>query len=248
MTSDIITSFELDKISDSSKVIIIKEINGCDSSFISSCVLGNCIKNKSAVLIVLIHNSFSHYHNVGLKMNYNLQKSLESGLVDFYDVGGDLVNTMLENKCTSSLDMWFKIKEKLVKLHEKHAVVNVIFEGISHLFDMQFTLKEVNDICKNVIDLIRSYNNSSLFVHCNVANEDDITNVLANSLSHKAQILAEVENLPSGLSADVSGRLTLKYLYHKYQSENIYTYNQKPSQYLFRLFDRGVKLLAPGTV
>ena len=248
MSSDIIANFGLDKNDDNTKIVVIKEVNGCDSSFISSCVLGHCIKNKSPLLMISLHNSLLHYHNVGLKMNYNLQKCIDSGLIDFYAAGEELINSILEDKNILSWNLWLKIKVKIDKLNEQHGSVNIIFEGLTHLFDMQFTLKEVNIICKNIIDVMRDKKNTILLFHCNVASDEDVTNVLANILTYKAQILTEVENLPSGLSTDVSGRLTFKYVGLKYQKEYFHTLHHKQSQYLFRLFDRGVKLLAPGTV
>ncbi|XP_023946739.2 uncharacterized protein LOC112052063 isoform X2 [Bicyclus anynana] len=246
MASDILTSLELDKEFQSGKIIVVKEINGCDSAFITSCVLGHCIKNKNAVFVISIHNSFLHYHNVGLKMNYNLQKSIDMGLVNFYELGKELVDCILDfNNPTQ--DLLCKITEKINGMSEKHGSVNIIFDGISHLLDLQFDLREVNQICKEIIDCVRSFNNSFALFHC-IALEDNVTNVLANLLAHKADIVAEVESLSSGLSADVSGHLTFKYLYKKYQKEHLQTLDVKTFQYLYKLFDRGVKLLAPGTV
>ncbi|XP_045771718.1 uncharacterized protein LOC123871803 isoform X2 [Maniola jurtina] len=248
MAADILSSFELDKEAESSKIIVLKEIHGCDSSFVTSCVLGNCIKNKNAVLIISTHNSLLHYHNVGLKMNYNLHKSIELGLIHFYDAGNELLNNILKNCNNSAQDFLCNVKKKLNDMSEKYGSVNVIFDGVSHLFDLQFDLRQANRICKEIIDLTRSYNNSFALFHCYVAMEDDVTNVFANLLCHKAQIVVEVESLSSGLSADVSGHLTFKYLYQKYQRNHLHTLEAKTSQYLFKLFDRGVKLLAPGTV
>ncbi|OWR47011.1 DID protein [Danaus plexippus plexippus] len=180
-------------------------------------------------------------------MNYNLQKSVDSKIINFYDLGNELVSNMFEDK-DSSLEFMCKIKEQIKAMYDKNGTVNVIFDGVSHLFDLELTLKDINSLCKDVIDLLHSYNNSFLIFHCNVSHCDNVTNVLANLLSHKSHILVEVESLPSGLSSDVSGRLTIRYLYRKFQSVNLHIFDQKSSQYLFKLFDRGVKLLAPGTV
>ncbi|XP_026488375.1 uncharacterized protein Elp6 [Vanessa tameamea] len=248
MTSDLLTSLQLDKTFDSSRIIVVKELNGCDSSFITSCVLGHCVKNKNAVFVISAHHSLQHYHNVGLKMNYNLQKSVDSGIINFYDVGEVITNSILDNKCLTSQEIWLKIKEILLEMHKKFNSVNVIFDGVSHLFDLQLNIRQVNEICKELIDLIRSLSNSYLILQCNVACDDDITYVLANLLSHKANTLAEVESLSSGLSADVSGHLNIKYLSNKYENEHRYIFEPRSAQYLFKLFDRGVKLLAPGTV
>lgn len=245
MSSDIVTLLQLGKAL-SSRVVVVKEINRCDSSFITSCVLNFCIKNKAAVIIVSTHNSLQHYQNVGLKMNYNLQRYVDTGLVDYFNMGEYCINSLLSE---NNLPQLFpKLKEKVLSMRQKHDVVNVILDGISHLFDLNYSLKEVNMLCKELIPFVTSYNNSFILCHCNEAIEDDVSCVMANLLSHKAHTVLEVENLPSGWSTDVSGHLTIKYPGLKYDNEHLYIMDSKPSRYLFKLFDRGVKLFAPGTV
>lgn len=245
MSSDIVTLLQLGKEL-SSRVVVVKEINRCDSSFITSCVLNFCIKNKTAVIIVSTHNSLQHYQNVGLKMNYNLQRYVDTGLVDYFNIGEYCLDNLLsENKLP---ELFPKLREKLLAMRQKHDAVNVILDGVSHLFDLNYTLKEVNMLCKELIPFVTRYNNSFILCHCNEAIEDDVSSVMANLLSHKAHTVLEVENLPSGWSTDVSGHLTIKYPGLKYDNDHLYTMDIKPSRYLFKLFDRGVKLFAPGTV
>lgn len=245
MSSDIISLLHLDK-SISSKVIVVKEINRCDSSFVSSSILNYCIKNKTGVVVVSTHNSLQHYQNVGLRMNYNLQRYVDTGLVDFFNFGEYCVNNLLTDNSLPELIV--EVKEKILSMQKKYETVCVILDGISHLFDLNYTLQQINTFCKELIKVVTKHNNSFVVCHCNEANEDDVTFVLANLLSHKAYTVLEVENLPSGLSADVSGHLTVKYPGLKFDSDHVYTIDIKPSRYLFKLFDRGVKLFAPGTV
>lgn len=247
MSSDLLTCLELDR-DDTSKIIVIKEINGCNSSFVASNVLGHCAKNKNVVLIISTHNNIEHYHSVGLKMNYNVQKCIDSGVIYFYDIGSEILRRVLNKEPNFTFNIINEIQEKIVSLRNKHNSINIIIDGISHFFDVQFSLQEVNKLCDEVIKVIQSYSNSFLLLHCNIAIQHDVTEVLANLLSHKADIVVEVENLTSGLSVDVSGHLTIKRPGLKFKSDNLYIMQQKPSQYLFKLFDRGVKLLAPGTV
>ncbi|KAJ8728139.1 hypothetical protein PYW08_016524 [Mythimna loreyi] len=245
MSSDIVTLLQLDKTL-SSRTVVVKEINRCDSSFITSCVLNYCIKNKTAVIIVSTHNSLLHYQNVGLKMNYNLQRYVDIGLVDYFNLGEYCINSLLSN---NSLPQLFpKLKEMVLSMRQKHDVVNVILDGVTHLFDLNYSLREVNKLCQELIPFVTCYNNSFIICHCNEAIEDDVSCVMSNLLSHKAHTVVEVENLPSGWSTDVSGHLTIKYPGLKFNNEHLYIMDIKPSRYLFKLFDRGVKLFAPGTV
>lgn len=246
MASDIIAVLHLEKQS-LGKVIVVKELNKCDSSFITSCVLGHCIKNRNAVILVSTHNSMSHYQNVGIKMNYNLQKHVESGLVTFYDLGKDCVYNLLKNENKSVQQLIFNLNKKVSIIREKYDKVDIIWDGVTHLFDLEFNLKSVNEICNEFVKLARKYSSFILF-HCNVASDDDLTCVMSNLMSHKAHILLEVESLSSGWSADVTGHLTIKNIGQKFDIEHMYIMDYKPSHYLFKLFDRGVRLFAPGTV
>ncbi|XP_049869274.1 elongator complex protein 6 [Pectinophora gossypiella] len=248
MSSDIISSLQLDKDFGGSRVIVAQEINGCDSSFIVSCTLGHCIKNKKPVLIMSTHNSITHYQNVGLKMNYNIQRHIDNGLIQTYNLSGENVNMLMSNENVSLKVVLNEIKKIVSSMKEKHGSVNIIIDGVSHLFDLQYTLKEVNEFCKHLIAIIRGCENSFLLCLCNVASEDDVTHVMANLLSHKAHTVLEIESLSSGWSADVSGHLSIRHPGQKFQDEHTFTMDLKPAHYLFKLFDRGVKLFAPGTV
>lgn len=246
MSSDIVSILQLDKEFNLGRLIVAKEINGCDSTFLISCVLGHCIKNKSAVLVVSTHNSQLHFQNVGVKINYNLQRHIESGLVNFYNAGEVIVNSLVDNQEVSLDNVFFGIIGKILTLREKYGTVNVIIDGISHFFDMHYSLKDVNKFCNDVISVCRDDNCFMLF-HTNVV-DDEVTHVLSNLLSYKAHTVVSVESLSSGWSADVSGHLTVAYPGRKFETEHMYNMDIKPTRYLFKLFDRGVKLFAPGTV
>lgn len=245
MSSDIITFLQLDRTL-SSRVVVVKELNRCDSSFVTSCVLNHCIKKKAALCLISTHNSFQHYQNVGLRMNYNLQKQVDSGLVDFYNLGHHCTQNLLSDN--SLPELFHEVKERITSLQQKNDEVNVIMDGVTHLFDLGYTVQKVNTFCKELIELVTGYNNSFIVFHCHEANEDDVTRVMSNLLCHKAHTVLEVENLTSGLSADVTGHLTIKYPSLKFDTEHLYAMDMKMSRYLFKLFDRGVKLFAPGTV
>lgn len=247
MSSDLITNLRLDSKS-TCKIVTIKEVNNCDSSFIISCLLSHWIKNKHAVLIVSTHNSLLHYQLVGLKMNYNLQKSLDAGSVVFYNLGDEIVTSLLTNENYSLEQQLSTIKEKILNLQKTFDVVDIVFDGISHLFDLAFTLKNINKFCKDLINVSRNVGCSSVLFHCNVVSVDDVTSTLASLLTHKASTVLEVEHLQSGLSSDVSGHLTIKHPERKFEEDHMFMLKNRSSKYLFKLFDRGVKLFAPGTV
>ncbi|XP_013199770.2 elongator complex protein 6 [Amyelois transitella] len=247
MATDIVSLLQLEN-GFSGRVITVKEIMNCDSSFIISCILSHCIKNKSAVVLVSAHNSLSHYQNVGIKMNYSLQKHIDSELIKFCDLGHEYADYLINDKNGSIDNFITKVTEIMTQMQDKYETVNIILDGITHLFDMDYNVRDVNLFCKEIVKKARSNNSKSFVIfHCNVASDDDVSNVIANLLSHKSDLLLEVENLPSGWSTDVSGHLTIKYIGKKFEPDHLFS-NLKSNKYLFKLFDRGVKLLAPGTV
>lgn len=247
MASDLLACIQLDKQSMASQVLVAKEISGCDSSFITSCILGHAIKNKSPVLLVLIHNSLSHYQNVGVRMYYNIKNSINSGQVDVFDFAEEVESVLLRSKHNTLDNIFSKISDKIIQMQDKHHQVSVIVDGVSHLFDLQYSIKEINQFCRQIVKAVRHRNGFVLF-HCNVAIEDDTTQVLSNLLSHMAHTILQVESLPSGRSADVSGHLKVTYPSRKFDEKILFNMNLEPSQFLFKLFDKGVKLFAPGTV
>lgn len=247
MSSDIIPILHLDKDIFRGQVVLIKEINGCDSSFIISCVLDHQIKIKSATVLITFHHSLNHYQNVGLKMNYNIKKCIDSQFIKYSNVGQHIVNSLLQQNKLSLDDIFYKIKNDIIILLEKHDSVCILFEGISHLLDLKYDIREVNIFLRNIIKFVRS-NNAYIVFQCNVANEEDVTHVMANLLSHMAHTVVEVGNLSTGLSTDISGHLIVRYPYEKFKTENVSILDFKPSCYHFRLYDRGVKLFAPGVI
>ncbi|XP_028161567.1 elongator complex protein 6-like [Ostrinia furnacalis] len=247
MSSDLLSSLRLGTNSPN-KIIAVKEINHCDSSFIVSSFLGHWIKHKNVVIIISTHNSLRHYQLVGLKMNYNLQKYVDAGTVLFYNLGEEVVSGLMSNEQNTLQNHFMKLQQMIEKLQEISSVTNIVFDGISHLFDLNFSLNDVNSFSNNIIKLSRTIENSCVLFHCNISSEDDVTYLMANLLSHKANTVMEIENLPSGLSADVSGHLIIRYPGMKFEDEHMFTLEQRSVKYLFKLFDRGVKLFAPGTV
>lgn len=247
MSSDIVGSLELDKKCVAGKVIVAKEINRCDSSFLLSCVLNHCIRNKSALLILSTHNSLTHYQNIGLRMNYSIKKQIDSGIIQFYNIGEIGLNRLLSGEDISLSAISERIEEIINSMKENYNSVNIVLDGVSHLFDMHYTLKEVNSFCKDLIYFVKNDPDTFIILHCNLV-EDDVTHVMANLVAHKAHTVLEIASLASGWSADVSGHLTIRQPGLKFDKEHMFTMELKSSKHLFKLFDRGVKLFAPGTV
>lgn len=248
MSSDIVSLLGLDKGRPQGQIILVKEINGCDSSFITSCIIGQQIKSKSSVLLITWHNMFTHYHNIGLKLNYNLSRSIEGGTVDLFNAGELLVNNVLDSKELPLNTIFLKIKERVVTLLQKHNSVCIMFEGFSHLFDLAYSLRDVNSFVRDIIYFVRELSNSFVVFQCNMASNEDVTSVMSNMMSHMADTILEVANLTTGLSADVSGHLNLKHPVQKFDPQHVSLMEVKSSCYHFKLFDRGVKLFAPGVL
>lgn len=245
MSSDIITILHLDKDLNG-QVVLVKERNGGDSSFIVSSLLGHQVKNKIPTLFITCHNNFMHYQNVGLKMNYNLKRSIQSNLIDYYNLGEEIVNNILNNKKVDLDDIFNVIQEKVSKLKQEYNFVHIVFDGVSHLCDLHYGLKDIVIFVRNISKLVCNCNNSFLFLQINIASDDDVTFLLGNFMSHISYTCVDVLNLQTGLSADVSGHLVIKHPGEKFDIELMSDMGPKALLYHYKLFDKGVKLFAPG--
>lgn len=81
MTDSVHSALGLDKVDIRGKLILIEEQHGSDANFITSSILSNALEKNHGICLVLFHSSFGHYHNVGMKLGYNLNVLKERGQV-----------------------------------------------------------------------------------------------------------------------------------------------------------------------
>ena len=81
MTDSVCSALEIDRIDMCGKMILIEEQHGSDANFVVNSVLSGALEKGHGICLVLFHNTFGHYHNVGMKLGYNLNVLRERGQV-----------------------------------------------------------------------------------------------------------------------------------------------------------------------
>lgn len=82
MTESVCTALGIDKVDMRGRLVLIDEQHGSDANFIINSVLSRAVENGHGICLVLFHNTFGHYHNVGMKLGYNLTVLRDRGQVN----------------------------------------------------------------------------------------------------------------------------------------------------------------------
>lgn len=250
MASDVLAALDLDKESLMGQFFLIKEMSGSEAHFIHSCLIARQIKDQGSVCLVTLHNSFHHYHCVGQKMGYNLDKLKEAETVKSVDCLSLVSDTLISSKnadCTAynkiKIDDLFDIVNKAVKsLLSKHPSVFLIVDDITGLLEMGYTIIEVNTFVQLCKSLILSNDKCSIAVGVHVISESDSSFILSGLVSHMADVICEVSGFKTGRSRDVSGTFGVSRPWSSISNNLV-----KLNSYHYKLFDRGIKVFAPGS-
>lgn len=79
MTDSVCRALGVDRTGLKNSFIIIEERHGCDANFLINTVLSRSLEERRGIILVLFHNTFGHYHNIGMKLGYNLNVLQERG-------------------------------------------------------------------------------------------------------------------------------------------------------------------------
>lgn len=254
MAHNVISTLELDKESLDGKVITINENSGCDANFFFSCLMSKQIKEGGGICLVNVHNDFNHFHNIGLKMGYNLKKLKDVGSIyniDFLQMVSDAISNNIYNKCIdlsseneSTSSLYKLVDNALSTLHKTHKSVCIIIDDVTNFLDLNYTMSDINQFvhkCKSLV----SQNNSSLIMGLHTTSMDNRNYAMIKGFYYISDIVCEVSPLSTGRSVDVSGSFKI---IRPWINDDLMTLSKNTSMnyYLFKLFDRGVKVFAPG--
>lgn len=254
MAQNIISSLELDKESLDGKVIIINENSGCDANFFFSCLMSKQIKEGGGICLVNVHNDFNHFHNIGLKIGYNLNKLKDVGSIhniDFLQMVSDAVSNNVYDKCIdltsdneSSSSLYKLIENTLFTLHKTHKSVCIIIDDITNFLNLNYTMSDINKFVQKCKSLTLQ-NTSSFIMGLHTTSTNNPNYAMIRMFYYIADIVCEVSPLSTGRSVDVSGSFKI---IRPWINDDLMTLNKNTSMnyYLFKLFDRGVKVFAPG--
>ncbi|XP_017882221.1 elongator complex protein 6 [Ceratina calcarata] len=239
----------IDKVDMNGKLTLIEEQHNSNANFLLSSIIFNAVRKNYGICFVIFHNTFNHYHNVGMKFGYNLTSLKEKGKVTVIEPMKAIVLNMecTKEQPTSTIrDIFMTIKSECDKMKDCTSVL-IIIDDISHFHNFGCDLKE----SMYYVRYLRSFlGHSPLFQLCIVAHtyKNELKacapNIFVNGLKRMAHLLVKTEPLQTGYSSDASGNITINW-----RTNNVrIKYNwPETAKYMYKLSNRQVQIYAPGT-
>lgn len=244
--NEVIEALGIDKVDTSGQILLIDEQHNSNANFILHAIVSHCRSENYITCFVLFHNTFAHYHNVGMKLGYNLRKFLNETVRIIEplkmiassmdkDLGLDLMKKLAHS-----------IREQCIntKKERDDQKIFVIIDDLSHLLDVGLTLEEVWLFLRYLRTFINEEPLMTLVILCHTFKDNCLPNLLEKGLRHFAQLAVTVQPLGAGKATNVSGRMIVSWksdvdrLKFKWPDETVH---------LFKLYDRQVKLFEPGS-
>lgn len=255
----------IDRVNMDSKIILIEEQHGTNANFLVNAILSHALKQKKAVCLVLCHNTFGHYHNIGMRLGYNLLALKEKGQVTVAEPM-KIVATNIADMCKDSAD-----KEKMIipdaasmenidiahrlftcvrKKYDEAAKfgesVVFIFDDINHLLDFGLSLHDVMYFVRYLRSFVALHPLSQLCILTHTFQDDSQTSntdVVAKILKYMAHLCVTTQPFRTGHSSDASGKLIIHW---RIDSIRLKFHWAEKTTHLFKLLDWQVKIGAPG--
>jgi len=257
----------IDKINMHGKINLIEEQHGTNANFLVNAILSHALKRNAAVCLVLCHNTFSHYYNIGMRLGYNLLNLKEKGQVtlvepmkiiasDITDICKDFTNRMeiIIPDVTSMghVDIAHKLFAFVKEKHDEAArfseSVVLIIDDINHLLDLGLGIRDIMYFMRYLRSFISSYPLSQLciLVHVYQGNlHTSNADIIASTLKHMAHMCVTTQPFKTGYSSDTSGKLIVHWKTDSIRSK--YHLVEKTT-HLFKMSDWQVKICTPGAM
>ncbi|KAJ8683605.1 hypothetical protein QAD02_019397 [Eretmocerus hayati] len=254
----------LDKVDLSGKLLLIREHHKTNANFILNSIISHCKDENSMTCLLLFHNTFGHFHNIGMKLGYNLRKESTSRVkvVEALKIISKNIHQISGVQCddpprfdigNNNNDLVQKLAQ-VVKTEFFNASkeydsqkIYIIIDDLSHLFDMGLETEDVWLFIRHLRSLVEQEPSLVMCIatHVYEATEELCqSNVLAMSLQYFAELVVDVLPLGSGYSKDISGKMIVSW---KSPIERLKFRWPEKSTHLFKLYDQKVKLFAPGS-
>lgn len=264
---DVREAIGIDKVDLSGgSVIFIEEHHNADANFLLHAVTSHCRDKNNIACLVLFHSTFGHFHNVGMKLGYNLRKECNSSVrvVEPLKIVSKNIHSEGNLQCDNRQSLEFDVKtngrdlvKRLAEIIKAECVsieketasqkVYVIIDDLSHLFDIGLSIQDVWLFIRYIRTFAVEEPLLTFCISSHVYKANDELckpNLLALGLRYSAELLIIVQPLETGYSRNVSGKMTVCW---KLQSERLRFKWPEEMVYLYKLSDRQVKLFAPGS-
>ncbi|CAL7933047.1 unnamed protein product [Xylocopa violacea] len=240
----------IDKVNMDGKLIVIEERHNSNANFLLSAIVSNALKKNYEICFVLFHNTFNHYHNMGMKFGYNLSLQKEKGKVVVIEpmkiIASDIERIHKQPTNDILKDVFVIIKNECQKIMQDNKPVIIIIDDVSHFSNLKCDLRESVYYLRYLRSLVERYNMSHICIVTHTYKDDlkDCTsNIIAHGLQQMAHLFVKTEPLESGYSSDASGNITVNW-----RTSAVTTKYKWPeaARYIYKLANRQVQIYAPG--
>ena len=253
----------IDKVDMSGNLIFIEEEHKSDANFVLHAITSHCINKNHVACFVLFHNTFGHFHNVGMKLGYNLKKACDSHVKVIEPLRILSKNVQKQNNELGNESLEFNVKsggsdlaKQIVQVIRDECAtiqklnsqkVYIIVDDLSHLFDLGLNIQDIWLFIRHLRSMGNDEPHLTLCIASHVykaAPDLCEPNIIALGLRHFAELVINVQPLETGFSRNVSGKMIICWKAH--QERQKFKWPEE-MVYLFKLSDRHVKLFAPGS-
>lgn len=227
------------------KIIAIRENKLADATFILASVMSKCISENKNICLVTLHNTFSHYQNIGRRLGFDLSKHTQENHFQLVDPLNDIVEDLFSINETNkyySVDPKIIAKKLFSQIYNQTEplLVNnehccVIIDDLSHLIDLGLDLKLLSHFVQHLVDFTLN-KDVAIVVNCHATSP--VGDILANLLFYSADLRIVVSALKTGRSKNVSGVLNV-IRNCEYSTNNASTYH-------YKLMEKDIRVFAPG--
>ncbi|XP_051157649.1 elongator complex protein 6-like [Leptopilina boulardi] len=276
MTDAVCSALGIDRVDLRGKLTLIEEQHGSDANFLVNSFISSSLEKGQGICLVLFHNTFGHYHNIGMKLGYNLNVLRERGQVsilepmklianNIHDLGHDSVdaaNVEFNEKNTeddiSNLNIMehgpslvhkliVPLKKQIYELLKNQDSVMVIIDDLSHLFDLQMNLRDVWFFVRYIRTFVEFEHSLSMCILTHTYKADP-DSCQPDLIAVGLKHIAQLIIVVEPLSTGLAKDVSGK-MNVRWKMDSIRTKYNWPEKlsYLFKLLDRQVKVFPPGS-
>ena len=276
MTDSVCSALGIDRVDLRGKLTLIEEQHGSDANFLLNSFISSSLEKSQGICLVLFHNTFGHYHNVGMKLGYNLNVLRERGQVsvvepmkliasNIHDLGHDSVdaaNVDFNEKSPEEdlgvpdimkLDanlvrkLFLPLRNQIYELLKHRESVIVIIDDLSHLFDLRMSLRDVWFFVRYLRSLMEFEQSLSVCILTHTYKADP-DSCQPDLIAVGMKHISQLIIVVEPLSTGHAKDVSGK-MNVRWKMDSIRTkYNwPEKTSYLFKLLDRQVKVFAPGS-
>lgn len=275
MTDAVCSALGIDRVDLRGTLTLIEEQHGSDANFLVNSFISSSLEKSQGICLVLFHNTFGHYHNIGMKLGYNLNVLRERGQVsiiepmkiianNIHDLGHDSVdaantdfNVKNSEDETSNLNIMEQgpslvrklitpLKAQIYELLKNQDSVMVIVDDLSHLFDLQMNLRDVWLFVRYIRTLVEFEQSLSICILTHTYKADP-DSCQPDLIAVGLKHIAQLIIVVEPLSTGIAKDVSGK-MNVRWKVDSVRTKYNWPEKlsYLFKLLDRQVKVFAPG--